>query len=243
MKIVGIIAAGGSGERLGLAGGKQMLSVCGRPVAAWAIDALAGAELIQELIVVCDPARVEEYSTTLSAAIRTEKPVAFVPGGATRAESVCAGLDYAKDADIVAIHDGARPLLDPKDANACLQYFLDDCDADGIVLGTPAVDTLKRVGDYYVQETPDRSVYWQAQTPQVFWHDQLVKAYKQAKEDAYHGTDDASYLERRGGNIVMVPGSRANIKITTAEDLEFVGLLLASRISEQAEQEKAANGI
>ena len=235
MKIVGIIAAGGTGERLGAAGGKQLLSIHGRPLAAWAADALADAELIQELIIVCNPTRTQEYAEQLSQAITTDKPLTFVAGGKTRADSVYAGLIAAEGADIVAIHDGARPLLDPKDADATIRRLLEDDSADGVVLGTPAVDTIKLVGNSCIIETPDRDAYWQAQTPQVFRRPQLLRVYEQAKQDGYSGTDDASYYERRGGTVIMCPGSRTNLKITTPEDIVLATALLAARTDPRTE--------
>jgi len=227
LKITGIIAAGGSGQRLGMAGGKQLLSVAGKPVAAWAIDALAAASLIDDIVVVCDPDRVDEYAATISADVMTEKPLAFVAGGDTREESVMAGLAAAADADIVAIHDGARPLLEADSADAGIQKLIDS-EFDGVVLGNKAVDTLKRVdADDVVADTPDRSCYWQAQTPQIFWYEKLVAAYESAKESGYKGTDDASYVEHNSGTVCMFASSRNNIKVTTFEDVDFVELFLA----------------
>ena len=229
-KITGIIAAGGSGQRLGAAGGKQLLFVAGKPIVAWAIDALAAARLIDDIVVVCDPDRVEEYVQTISISITTEKPVAFVAGGDTREDSVVAGLDAVTDADIVAIHDGARPLLDPDSVDAGIQMLIDGVHLDGVVLGNRVVDTLKRVdADEIIDDTPDRSCYWQAQTPQIFWQELIVDAYAFAKKNGFQGTDDASYLEWHGAEISMLASSRNNIKVTTAEDVDFVELFLAER--------------
>ncbi|MCL2680822.1 MAG: 2-C-methyl-D-erythritol 4-phosphate cytidylyltransferase [Coriobacteriia bacterium] len=229
MKITGIIAAGGRGQRLGVDGGKQLLEINGRPVVVWAIDALATARLVENIVVVCDPARVEEYAQHISATVQTDKPLTFASGGNFREDSVYAGLVAAADADIVVIHDGARPLLEAQYADAAIQQLIDDSDTDGVVLASPAVDTIKRVENYYVTDTPQRRHYWHAQTPQVFWRDQLMKVYEAAKADGYRGTDDASYFERKGGNITVVPGSRTNIKITTAEDVQFVQAIFALR--------------
>jgi len=229
-KVVGIIAAGGQGTRLGAVGGKQLLMIAGKPVVAWAIDALAAAGLVQSIVVVCDPNRVEEYAQTISSNVNTEKPLHFVAGGDTREESIVAGLLFAKTADIVAIHDGARPLLDEWCANAAIQALVDGSEEenalDGVVLGNPAVDTLKYVENDCVVDTPDRNLYWHAQTPQIFWRKQLVDAYDKAREKGYRGTDDASYCEHAGGRVRMFAGSRNNIKITTTEDVDFVELLL-----------------
>jgi len=227
VKVAGIVAAGGQGTRLGAAGGKQLLEVAGRPVAAWAIDALASAESIQSIVVVCDPERVEEYAQILGDYVRTEKPLSFVAGGSTREESVRAGLEaLGEEVDIVAVHDGARPLLDGLCAHAAAQELVHDCGLAGVVVGNPAVDTLKSVKDGCVTNTPDRSLYWHAQTPQIFWRKTLMSAYKKAQLEGYQGTDDASYCEYAGGKVRMFAGSRNNIKVTTSEDLEFAEVML-----------------
>ncbi|MDR1412583.1 MAG: 2-C-methyl-D-erythritol 4-phosphate cytidylyltransferase [Actinomycetes bacterium] len=227
MKIVGIIAAGGSGSRLGRAGGKQLLAVAGRPLAAWAAEALARARMIDELVIVCDPASVKQYAHDIGATLTTDKPVAFVPGGATRADSVVSGL-LATDAEVVAIHDGARPLLEPMDADRAVQAFVDNPDVDGVVLGHPAIDTIKIV-DTEVVATPSRDDYWLAQTPQVFRRTQLLDAYAQAAAAGLVGTDDSSYIEQGGGRVIMVEGQRANIKVTIPSDLAAIDASLQTR--------------
>ena len=232
LKITGIIAAGGSGQRLGVAGGKQLLEIAGRPVAAHAVDALAASTLIQDIVVVCDPSRVEEYAQLITTSVNTDKPLHFVAGGNTREDSVYAGL-LATSGDVIAIHDGARPLLEPVHADKVIRRLVDANDEhlSGTVLGIPAVDTLKQVKttaicEHQITDTPDRSLYWHAQTPQVFWREELILAYDSARQEGWQGTDDASYLEHQGAVIAMVQGSRNNIKITTPEDVVFVEALL-----------------
>jgi len=226
-KATGIVAAGGQGTRLGIAGGKQLLELADKPIVAWSIDALASAELIQDIVVVCDPDRVGEYAQVITAKVSTKKPLNFVAGGETREESVMAGLlSVDKAADIVAIHDGARPLLEGRHVDSAIQALIEKDGLDGVVLGNPAVDTLKRVKGDLILDTPDRDQYWHAQTPQIFWKKQLFAAYKQAREEGYQGTDDASYCENSGGKVGMVLGSRNNLKITTTEDIDFAESLL-----------------
>jgi len=235
LKVTGIIAAGGSGTRLGAAGGKQLLEVAGRPIAAWSLDALAQAELIDEIIVVCDPDRVEEYAQSIGDAATTDKPLSFVAGGETRKQSVMAGLIAAKPG-IVAIHDGARPLLEAAYVDKAVQRLIDS-DVDGVVVGIPVVDTLKRVSVdstsdcVRVSNSPDRSSYWQAQTPQIFWREQLICAYQRADALDYKGTDDASYVEQRGGKVVLAQGSRSNIKITRPEDVDLIEAVLEKAVN------------
>ena len=230
--VVGIIAAGGMGTRLGATGGKQLLEVAGKPIAAWAVDALAAAELIDELVVVCDPDRVEEYAHAINAVITTDKPLSYVAGGERREDSVMAGLvvasDAAADGDVVVvIHDGARPLLEAQYADEAISAFIADAGVDGVVLGNPAVDTLKRVNKAAcVEESPDRKSFWHAQTPQIFYRTQLMRAIEKARAEGFQGTDDASYVEHDGGEVVMQLSARSNIKVTTSEDVDFVEYML-----------------
>jgi len=246
-RVTGIIAAGGSGTRLGAAGGKQLLEVAGKPIAAWAVDALAAAELIDDIVIVCDPCRMTEYAQTISASVTTAKPLSYVAGGDTREESVMAGLLSAevaavtgvgdrdgssglKDVDddaIVVIHDGARPLLEASYVDKAIAAFIADSEIDGIVLGNPAVDTLKRVNESAcVEESPARESFWHAQTPQIFYRTRLMEAIEKARTEGFLGTDDASYIEHNGGEVVMCHSSRNNIKVTSPEDLDFVELML-----------------
>jgi len=224
--VTGIIAAGGQGTRLGHAGGKQLLNIAGKPVAAWAVDALAQVREIRNIIVVCDPDRVDEYEKLIRDAVTTRKRLKFIPGGDSRRDSVVAGLVEALDSDVVVIHDGARPLLDPKAVDSALEYFHKNTGVDGVVLGNQAIDTLKQVESGKVTGTPDRRKYWHAQTPQIFDRDYIFDCYVRANDEGFQGTDDASYCEYAGGTVAMAPSSRNNIKVTTPEDVDFVELML-----------------
>ncbi|MCL2655513.1 MAG: 2-C-methyl-D-erythritol 4-phosphate cytidylyltransferase [Coriobacteriia bacterium] len=148
MKTTAIIAAGGVGARLGIAGGKQLLEVCGRPVAAWAASAVAAARGTGELVIVCDPERLKDYEAALRSALATDKPLRFVGGGATRTASIAAGLAaVSADVEVVLIHDGARPLVTPDVVDAALAALVAaDADIAGVVVGHPASDTLKTAG-------------------------------------------------------------------------------------------------
>ena len=228
--IAGIIAAGGQGSRLGVAGGKQLLAIAHKPVVAWSIDALARVVAIRNIVVVCDPDRLEEYAQVITDSVSTTKALFFVAGGSTREESVMAGLSALDDSvDVVAIHDGARPLLEAKHVHLAFEKLLSEPELDGVVVGVPAVDTLKQVKDGQIIGTPDRGLYWQAQTPQIFWRKKIVSAYEEAGKTGYQGTDDASYCEQAGGRVSMSVGSRNNIKITSSEDLSFAELMLEAQ--------------
>lgn len=150
-----------------------------------------------------------------------------VPGGTTRSQSVRAGLAaLPADLDAIAVHDAARPLVSAKVVSTCFDLALA---GSGAVAGCPAVDTLKRVDARgRVVETPDRSVMWQAQTPQAFPAEVLRRAYADASAEA---TDDAALVERTspGVTITMVDAGATNLKVTRPEDVAIAEAILRGR--------------
>jgi 2-C-methyl-D-erythritol 4-phosphate cytidylyltransferase len=190
---------------------------------------------VDQVVVVTHPERVDEFA----AAVRTAgcgKVRAVVAGGDTRQLSVRAGLAcIAKDTEIVAIHDGARPLVTPDAISASVRELVERPELDGVVVGHPMHDTVKDVGDDgLISSTVDRSRLWVAQTPQVFRVARLHTAFAAAEADGFEGTDDASLVERVGGRVGMVTGSRDNIKVTVAEDLALARAVLAARTEGRA---------
>lgn len=228
-KVTAVIAGGGRGLRFGDPNGKQLASVLGRPVIAWAAEAMAAAELIDEVVVVCDPSRVSEYADAVLDAYEADKPITFVAGGDSRQQSVEAGVLEADDADIIAVHDGARPLVDPETVDAAIRLLINSHGTAGVVVGHPAIDTLKVVSDSSVVSTPDRSSLWVAQTPQIFYRDRLLFALESAQTEGFIGTDDASLVERTGERVLMYEGPRENIKVTVPTDVATVSSHLANR--------------
>lgn len=225
-----VIVAGGTGERFGSASGKQMAKARGLSVLAHTIRAFDRASRITHIVVVCHPSRVEEYRLESLSGDATDTPLTFVPGGTTRADSVMAGLSAVPgDADVVAVHDGARPLITPEVINEATDALCADEGVDGIVVGHPVYDTLKEIHGTHVVETVDRSRYWVAQTPQIFGTATLRTAYERAAQLNWSGTDDASYVEAAGGVVRMFEGPRSNLKVTVAQDLDIVEALLSSR--------------
>lgn len=225
-----VIVAGGTGERFGSASGKQMAQAGGLSVLAHSIRAFDQAAAIAHIVVVCHPSRVKEYRLEALSGEPTDTPLTFVPGGETRADSVVAGLSAVpSDVDVVAVHDGARPLITPAVIDGATRALCADSSVDGIVVGHPVYDTLKETQDTHVIETADRSRYWVAQTPQVFGVSTLRAAYDRAAQLNWSGTDDASYVEAAGGRVQMFEGPRSNLKVTVAEDLDIVEAVLSSR--------------
>ncbi|MBK5211035.1 MAG: 2-C-methyl-D-erythritol 4-phosphate cytidylyltransferase [Coriobacteriia bacterium] len=232
---VAIIAAGGNGTRLDASGGKQLLEVAGKPVLSWTVDAIAAAESVDEVIIACDPKRVAEYASAVSRSVSTRKRISFVPGGLTRQMSVYSALLEVKSHSIVIIHDGARPLIEPEVVEEAIETLREGkADAlSGVVVGYPTIDTIKAVDEsLIITSTPDRATLWNAQTPQVFWTDELYDAYEYARTHGVKGTDDASLMEQFGKKVVMIKGPRDNIKITLEEDIAFAQGILALRVRE-----------
>lgn len=233
-----VIVAGGTGDRLGLEGGKQLATLAGHPVLHHTVAAFARCPAIDEIVVVVHPDRVEEYRSAAVATVGSDKIVAVVPGGPARQDSVAAGLRaVSPSADVICVHDGARPLVTARVIEGAIHALLDDPALSGVVVGHPSYDTLKIVDDRgRVTGTLDRSRVWAAQTPQVFRAGALRDAYASAAAAGITGTDDASLVEHAGGAIAMYPGSRDNLKITVPEDLRVAERLLASRAEENTDE-------
>ena len=225
-----IVMAGGSGERFGREGGKQLIEMAGKPVLTWsclAFDAVADVGLI---VLVCPSERQQEYYDTAIAPFEFATPVIMAPSGPSRQESAFSGLEYVpEEYEFVIIHDGARPLVSPELINHTINMVKGNLDCDGAVVGHPAVDTLKVVENGVIMGTPDRSVFWNAQTPQCFRSGIYRRAHAAALSDGFMGTDDSSLIERLGGRVLTVQGKRDNIKLTVPEDLEILAAGVANR--------------
>ena len=122
------------------------------------------------------------------------------PAGATRQESAFSGLEYASEEyEYVVLHDGARPLIAPELIAHTINTLKGTLDADGAIVATPSIDTLKVVENGCIVGTPDRRVFWNAQTPQVFRAGVYRRAHASALSEGFVGTDDSSLIERLGG--------------------------------------------
>lgn len=191
---------------------------------------------VDAMVVVVHPERVDEYRQHAVDASGASKVLEVVPGGATRMESVRAGLAAAPaDSTVILVHDGARPLVSSQLIDEVIDRLECDRSLDGVVVGHPSYDSLKVVDAHgHVSGSADRAAIWAAQTPQVFRTEALRKAYDRAGVEGWEGTDDASIVERAGGQVVMHAGPRDNIKVTVPEDLLAVDRLLRARGGELA---------
>ena len=226
-KTAAIILAGGSGERFGKEGGKQLVEIAGKPILTWSAEAFDAVGDIGLIVVVVPEDRREEYLKRAIDPFPFVTPVILAPAGTIRQESAFSGLEYVPDEfDYVILHDGARPLISSDLILHSINILKGNIDCDGAVVAHPAVDTLKVVENGVIVGTPDRSVFWNAQTPQVFRSGIYRRAHASALSDGFVGTDDSALIERLGGRVLVVEGKRDNIKLTVPEDY----LMLAAAI-------------
>jgi len=210
-RVGAIVAAGGAGQRAGVA--KQWIALGGESALRRSARSLAACDLVDEIALVV-PAGEERRGAREVAGI--DKPVGVVPGGAARADSVRAGLAALGDCGVVLVHDAARPFASPALARAVALAAA----RDGAALAAlGAVDTVKRVEGQRVRETLDRRSIWLAQTPQGFRADLLRRAFAAAGAAAAEVTDECQLVERLGEPVTIVPGEAGNFKITTAGDV------------------------
>jgi 2-C-methyl-D-erythritol 4-phosphate cytidylyltransferase/2-C-methyl-D-erythritol 2,4-cyclodiphosphate synthase len=201
---------------------KQFLPLAGRPVVEWCLELFKSMPEVAEIALVMTPENVALHGARLSGG-----KVRVGAGGATRLQSVKNGVALlGAKTDVVAVHDGARPLLSAETARA---VFAAAAEHGAAVAAVPCKDTLKESPDKaWVARTPNRSDFWQAQTPQAYRRDVLAAALgaHAGDEDA---SDESQVVERAGTRVRLVPSSYENLKVTTPEDLAVAEALLRSR--------------
>lgn len=215
MKVAAIIAAGGSGKRMGRP--KQFLPLLGRMVLEWSLEVFKKIRSIEQIILTVSGDDLERARNL---------GVLVTEGGVARQDSVANGLKLVSpDCDLVLIHDGARPLITP---DIVEKAIAEAGEHGAVAVGVPVTDTIKQVesGEWTVEKTVDRGKLWSAQTPQVFKYEIITQAYKKAKRKV---TDDAQLVEDLGIKVKMIMGSYQNIKITSPEDLLIAEAILRSR--------------
>ena len=210
-----LIAAAGSGRRMGADKNKLLLPVCGKPVLAWTLEAAFSATSI-EWIGVIGRKSDEFYIKDLLKGCT--KSVNWILGGETRQESVERGLAaLPNNAAHVLIHDGARCLVEAELFDRCSREVVLN---GAIIAATPVTDTIKRVNAKgLIIETPLRDGLWSAQTPQAFPVEQLKRAHQKALDNKWEVTDDAALFERLGWSVRILEAPPSNIKVTTKFDL------------------------
>ena len=202
-----IIVAGGSGKRMGRP--KQMLPINGKPVLERSIEAFLKIPQVGQIVVVTG----EDIFKKIS---KHYKNLTHALAGETRLQSVINGVNALNPKfELVAVHDGARPLVSPKDIKAGLASAAKNKAA---VLAVPVKDTIKKVSGGKITETLDRSVLYAAQTPQCYRAEILKKALKKYG-DLKDATDESQLVEKLGVKVAVVVSDYKNIKITTPEDI------------------------
>jgi len=216
-----VLAAAGSGERLGLDRPKAFANLRDRPLLAEPLERLEASEWIDSIVVVVPP-EWEEPAILLAEEIGAGKVVACVTGGATRAESVRAAVDEVDDdASVIIVHDAARPLVDDEVIERVLKPLSEGF--DGAVPTVPIADTVKRARGGEIVETLDRAELVVVQTPQAFLADTLRRALG---GDISAATDCSSLVEAAGGRVAAVAGDHRLLKVTEPSDLELIERLL-----------------
>ena len=210
-----IVVGAGDGRRLGGDRPKAFVGLGDEVMLAHSVRMLDDHPAVDGIVLVV-PEGWEEPATLLADELVAGKVAAAVAGGSSRAASVAAGLAAVPDdADLILVHDAARPFAKSELVSRVLEAL---GQADGAVPGVPLTDTVKRVHTGVVVETPDRSQLVAVQTPQGFRADVLRRAHAQADELAA-ATDCASLVEAAGGRVAVVEGDPANLKVTTPDDL------------------------
>jgi 2-C-methyl-D-erythritol 4-phosphate cytidylyltransferase len=220
-----IVAAAGESRRMGLPDGesKQFLRLGGETILMQSVHRLLAMDCVDGIVVVLHPSHTVRFADEL-VSFDEAKPVLITEGGATRPDSVRAGLlEVPVEAGVIAVHDGARPLFSKHVFEHCLEAL---AGADGAVPAVEVSDTLKREGaGGAVAGTIDRVGLWAAQTPQVFRAAALRDVY--GRSDLNGATDDAMLLERGDYSVKLIESTPANVKITTPADLPLAAALLA----------------
>ncbi len=217
-----IIVAAGSGTRFGAEMPKQFLDICGKPLLIHTLERFEQCPQIDEIVLVLASEEIENFQKTLEK-FNLKKLVKIIAGGKTRAESVRNALNSLNNnVEIVAVHDGARPLVSSKEIAQTIEKARE---TGAACLVGKITDTIKRIENGKIIETIDRENLRRAQTPQTFRFEILRKAFAPKNFEAT-ATDECFLVEKAGFEIAFTEGSAKNIKITTREDLAFAEIFL-----------------
>ncbi|MBP2655067.1 MAG: ispDF [Firmicutes bacterium] len=222
--VTAIVAAAGQGKRMERGINKVFIPLLNRPVLANSVNAILGCPEVDSLIVVVAPGEETETKKIMTQMALT-KSYQVVVGGSERQHSIANALAVVPEtANLVVVHDGARPLVE---SSAISEVIAAARIYGAAVIAVPVKDTIKTVNrDEFVTTTLERSMLWAVQTPQVFNVGLIKEAYAAAARDGFLGTDDAMLVERLGLKVKVVKGRYSNLKITTPEDLVIAEALM-----------------
>jgi 2-C-methyl-D-erythritol 4-phosphate cytidylyltransferase len=216
---VALIVAAGRGERLGSGRPKALVTLAGRPMLEWSVEALRAVAAVTRIVVALPPGEL---------AAAPEGTIGVV-GGTVRSRSVREALQACGEGDPVIVHDAARPLAGPELFERALEQ-LERTGADAVIAAAPVTDTIKEVGGdgRTVTRTLERSRLWAVQTPQVFRRAALEHSLLEATDQVLAtATDDAWLIEQAGGVVQILAAGPRNLKVTTPADLRLAELLMA----------------
>lgn len=234
MKIAVILPAAGLGTRMGRVSAeragtsrKQFMLLEGSPILMHTVRKFAAADRVSEIVVAVRAEDVDWVTDMLAREFPRQR-VRVVTGGNSRQQSVENALaTLPPDTDLVAVHDAVRPFID---LETIQRVFDEAAESGAAIVGVPAVDTVKQVsrgtGKAHIRATLPREKLVLAQTPQVFRHDLLVRAFESARQDGFIGTDESSLVERLDVEVTVIPGSDRNIKITKPGDMSLAHIFL-----------------
>lgn len=227
-----MIPAAGQGRRMGTKKNKQFLKLQGEPILYWTIHAFDENPRIDEIVVIINPDEQDVFEKDITSGHTFRHEIKTAAGGETRSLSVYSGLKAVNPrCRVVLIHDGARPMISASLIGNSIDFALR---YQAAIAAVPAKNTIKSVkkaddgsGALEVDQTLDRRVLYEVQTPQAFDYKLILNAYEAAAADHIEATDDAALVERLGRSVAIVPGDYNNVKITTSEDLMIMNNFLA----------------
>ncbi len=224
-RVAAVVPAGGSGRRLGGGVPKQYVVLAGEPLLLRSLRPLLADARVEWVVIALPPGDAAAPPPWLAG---LDPRLRFVSGGDERGDSVRQALGAVpEEAEIVVVHDAARPLLSAAVLDRCISAA---AEGYGAVAAIPLSDTVKEVDEHgRVTGTPDRRLLWRAQTPQAFPRAMVVDAYRRAAADGLSATDDAGVVEAYGGEVRVVEGSPDNLKVTRPADVVVAEALLARR--------------
>jgi 2-C-methyl-D-erythritol 4-phosphate cytidylyltransferase len=243
VSVAAIVTAAGRGQRMGAGAPKGLRTLAGRPLVAHAVVAMAAGVDVSTVIVVAPADSLDEVRTLLATdadVLAMDVAVTVVAGGSSRQQSVSFGVNaLPDDADVVLVHDAARPLVPVVVVDAVINAVRSGADAAIPVL--PVSDTIRSVdADEGLTGLVDRDTLRSVQTPQGFTRTVIEQAHAafadDAADEAQAATDDASLVERLGVTVVAVPGSPEAFKVTRALDLVLAEAVLARRRSDPTQE-------
>ena len=223
-----VIPAAGSGTRMGATVPKQFLHLAGKPLLVHSVEAFLQCDFVTQVVVAVSENWWANTTQLLAEQFPGNSKIKVVVGGQRRQDSVRNGLEALDDSIVsVLVHDGARPLISAGLIERCYRAILEHGAA---IVAVPVKDTLKKANaDHKVAATVDRSMLWQAQTPQGARRDLLATAYELNQEADV--TDESTLLEKAGIAVHLVTGEESNVKITTNEDLVLAESIMTRRTS------------